>query len=146
MNPHAPGTLLVRAVLGATTQSTALSAQGHGLHNLSILLQLIFPRDSLATGDIQGTRTGGHLGVQWLRILLPLQGTWVRSLVQEDATCCTATEPARQERLLHHKRSGRNEQPARGNQSSPHSHESVQPKQLTFLKKRSYNTRNNNGI
>ena len=97
MNPHAPGTLLVRAVLGATTQSTALSAQGHGLHNLSILLQLIFPRDSLATGDIQGTRTGastgGHLGVQWLRILLPLQGTWVRSLVQEDPNASGQLSP-----------------------------------------------------
>ena len=86
MNPHAPGTLLVRADLGATTQSTALSAQGHRLHSLLILLQLIFPRDSLATGDTQGTptRTAGHLGVQRLRILLPVQGTWVRSLVQED--------------------------------------------------------------
>ena len=27
------------------------------------------------------------LVVQWLRIRLPMQGAWVRSLVQEDPTC-----------------------------------------------------------
>ena len=32
------------------------------------------------------------LVVQWLRICLPLQGTQVRSLVQEDPTCCGATK------------------------------------------------------
>ena len=35
------------------------------------------------------------LVVQWLRICLPMQGTWVRSLVQEDPTCCGATKPVR---------------------------------------------------
>ena len=30
---------------------------------------------------------------RWLRIHLPLQGTWVRSLVREDPTCCGATKP-----------------------------------------------------
>ena len=41
------------------------------------------------------------LVVQWLRIRLPMQGTWVQALVQEDPTCreqlslcATATEPA----------------------------------------------------
>ena len=29
----------------------------------------------------------------WLRICLPVQGTWVRSLVWEDPTCCRATKP-----------------------------------------------------
>ena len=33
------------------------------------------------------------LEVQWLRILLPVQGTWVWSLIQEDSTCCGATGP-----------------------------------------------------
>ena len=33
---------------------------------------------------------------QWLRIHLPMQGTRVRALVREDATCCGATKP------LHH--------------------------------------------
>ena len=31
--------------------------------------------------------------VQWLRIYLPMQGTRVRSLVQEDFTCHGATKP-----------------------------------------------------
>ena len=32
-------------------------------------------------------------GVQWLRIHLPMQGTWVRSQVWEDSTCFRATKP-----------------------------------------------------
>ena len=36
--------------------------------------------------------------IQWLRIHLPMKGTWVQSLVREQATgqqslCATATEP-----------------------------------------------------
>ena len=31
---------------------------------------------------------------QWLRICLPMQGTWVQSLIWEDSTCHGATEPA----------------------------------------------------
>ena len=37
--------------------------------------------------------SGTSLVVQWLRIHLPMQGTRVRVLVQEDATCCGATKP-----------------------------------------------------
>ena len=36
---------------------------------------------------------GTSLVVQWLRIHLPMQGTWVRALVQEDPTCRGATKP-----------------------------------------------------
>ena len=36
---------------------------------------------------------GTSLGAQWLRIHLPVQGTWVRSLVLEDPTCRGATKP-----------------------------------------------------
>jgi len=31
--------------------------------------------------------------VQWIRICLLMQGTWVQSLVQEDSTCRGATKP-----------------------------------------------------
>ena len=31
---------------------------------------------------------GTSMVVQWLRIRLPMQGTWVRALVREDLTCC----------------------------------------------------------
>ena len=33
------------------------------------------------------------LVAQWLRIHLPMQGTWVQALVQEDPTCRGATKP-----------------------------------------------------
>ena len=36
---------------------------------------------------------GTSLVVQWLRICLPMQGTWVWALVREDPTCCGATRP-----------------------------------------------------
>ena len=38
---------------------------------------------------------GASLVAQWLRIRLPMQGTQVRSLVQEDPTCRSATKPVR---------------------------------------------------
>ena len=38
---------------------------------------------------------GTSLVAQWLRIRLPMQGTWVRALVQEDPTCHGATKPVR---------------------------------------------------
>ena len=37
--------------------------------------------------------TGTSLVVQWLRILLPMQGTWVRLLVWEDPICLGLTKP-----------------------------------------------------
>ena len=40
-------------------------------------------------------KAGASLVVQWLRIRLPMQKTWVRSLVREDPTCCGATKPTR---------------------------------------------------
>ena len=33
------------------------------------------------------------LVVQWLRIRLPMQRTWVRSVIQDDSTCHRATKP-----------------------------------------------------
>ena len=36
---------------------------------------------------------GTSLVAQWLRIRLPMQGTWVRALVREDPTCHGATKP-----------------------------------------------------
>ena len=39
------------------------------------------------------TKWRASLVAQWLRIYLPMQGTWVRALVQEDPTCHGATKP-----------------------------------------------------
>ena len=41
----------------------------------------------------QNNGQGTSLVAQWLRICLPMQGTRVRSLVQEDPTCRRATKP-----------------------------------------------------
>ena len=41
------------------------------------------------------TYMGTSLVAQWLRICLPMQGTWVQSLVQEDPTYHRAAKPAR---------------------------------------------------
>ena len=38
---------------------------------------------------------GTSLVAQWLRICLPMQGTQVRALLQEDPTCRGATKPMR---------------------------------------------------
>ena len=67
------------------------------------------------------------LVVQWLRILLPKQGTWFRSLLQGDLTGGRATKPVHHnywasaldpvslEPALHSKRSHRNEKPVHHN-------------------------------
>ena len=47
------------------------------------------------SGYVQHQVTGTSLVAQWLRIRLPMQGTWVRALVQEDPTCHGATKPVR---------------------------------------------------
>ena len=54
----------------------------------------------LRSRDIHNACTGTSLVAQWLRICLPMQGTRVPALVQEDPTChgatkscTTATEP-----------------------------------------------------
>ena len=39
-------------------------------------------------------QTGTSLVAQWLRIRLPMQGTWVWSLVREDPPCRGAAKPA----------------------------------------------------
>ena len=71
------------------------------------------------------------LVAQWLRIHLPLQGTWVRTLVREDPTCSRATKPvrhnywarvpqllkpARLEPVFRNKRSHLNEKPMHRNE------------------------------
>ena len=42
---------------------------------------------------IKKSTNRASLVAQWLRICLPMQGTWVRALVWEDPTCCGATRP-----------------------------------------------------
>ena len=44
---------------------------------------------------------GTSLVAQWLRIRLPVQGTWVQFLVREDPTCRRATKPTATEPALY---------------------------------------------
>ena len=76
------------------------------------------------------------LVTQWVKICLPMQGTWVWSLIWEDPTCCRTTKPRSHNHwacafdpmslnywrpvcLLWHKRSHRNEKPMHCNQRKP---------------------------
>ena len=51
-----------------------------------------WPRGA-GTGGWEKWLFGASLVAQWLRILLPMQGTRVRFLVREDPTCCGAPRP-----------------------------------------------------
>ena len=44
-------------------------------------------------GYIKSICGGTSLVAEWLKIRLPMQGTWVQSLVWEDSTCRGATKP-----------------------------------------------------
>ena len=50
-------------------------------------------RDFLGGAVVKNPPAGVSLVAQWLRIRLPMQGTWVRALVREDPTCHGATKP-----------------------------------------------------
>ena len=54
-------------------------------------------RDGLVVNErpssVQYIFPGASLVAQWLRICLPMQGTWVRALVWEDPTCRGAAGP-----------------------------------------------------
>ena len=53
------------------------------------------PGQLLVTEWYKEGKEGTSLVAQWLRIHLPMQGTWVQALVREDPTCHRATKPAR---------------------------------------------------
>ena len=48
---------------------------------------------NLLKSDSNKTAWGASLVAQWLRICLPMQGTWVRALVWQNPTCRGATGP-----------------------------------------------------
>ena len=49
--------------------------------------------NQLLADSYQNSTSGTSLVAQWLRIHLPMQGTWVRALVWEDPRYCGATKP-----------------------------------------------------
>ena len=60
---------------------------------LQNMLKQTNPKKQKQNKTMFKTSAGASLVVQWLRIRLPLQGTQVRALVQEDPTCHRATKP-----------------------------------------------------
>ena len=59
----------------------------------AILKKHVIFRPAAPEDLFKNTYVGASLVAQWLRICLPMQGTWVRALVWEDPTCCGATRP-----------------------------------------------------
>lgn len=51
------------------------------------------PNSLKKKNDDYKTRTEGFPGAQWIRISLPVQESWVRSLISEDPACCGGTCP-----------------------------------------------------
>ena len=51
--------------------------------------------DRKAVRDLYNQKRGASLVAQWLRIHLPMQGTRVQALIQEDPTYRGATKPVR---------------------------------------------------
>ena len=75
--------------------SSLLFHLGHHSKQISELKWLLILLNLSPWGQIHYLRNhfGTSLVAQWLRICLPMQGTRVRSLVQEDPTCHGATKP-----------------------------------------------------
>ena len=69
--------------------------------NIYLFIYLAAPGLSCGTRDLRlpcgsfiiNIYPRASLVAQWLRSRLPMQGTWVRALVQEDPTCRGATKP-----------------------------------------------------
>ena len=62
----------------------------HVLHDVSFLTVVVGPR---LPDFVKKWAGRASLLAQWLRICLPVQETWVQSLVQEDPVCHEAAEP-----------------------------------------------------
>ena len=65
----------------------------HSKNNTQFMKLKMYRAKKNCTTVMQDVTTGASLVAQWLRICLPMQGTRVRALVQEDPTCCGATKP-----------------------------------------------------
>ena len=55
------------------------------------ILRVSYDSSSFSSKFTLNLEMGTSLVAQWLRIRLPMQGTWVQSLVWEDPTCRGAT-------------------------------------------------------
>ena len=75
-----------------TQQRTKAGAHWHGGARVlfpALLVSWLCHLGTIAVKKLEWA----SLVAQWLRIHLPMQGTWVRALVWEDPTCRGATKP-----------------------------------------------------
>ena len=79
-----PGIIL--SIVNRPIRDIYVSISMSHIHMYTAHFFLVILKDNLGTS----------LVVQWLRICLPMQGTWVWALLQEDPTCHGATK------LMHH--------------------------------------------
>ena len=78
-------------VQGSTVYICEASSQSKWWHTHYLHPQIFF---SIFVNPPSKLPCQASLVAQWIRIHLPVQGTQVQSLVQEDSTCCRATMPA----------------------------------------------------
>ena len=63
--------------------------------------QKLIPHCKSTNTSIKKKEKGISLVVQWLRIHLPMQGTWVQALLQENTTCRGVAKPVRHNYWAH---------------------------------------------
>ena len=64
------------------------------LRKLKSLSSIFSDHNAMRSEVNYKTKTvGNSLVAQWIRTRMPMQGTWVQALVQEDPTCHGATKP-----------------------------------------------------
>ena len=102
-----------------------------------LIIQKIYRKSPIMIYKVEKTvmhksaQSRASLVVQWLRICLPMQGTWVRALLREDPVWRGAPKPVRHnywarvpqllktvclESMLRNKRNHRNEKPMHRNE------------------------------
>ena len=91
-----PTSLKVQLHMQLLTLAPKLTYQRKNIHSiLKYCCLWKFGKNTNSWAIIQRIKkTPNCLAIQRLRIHLPMQGTWIRSLVQDDFTCHSATKPA----------------------------------------------------
>ena len=85
--------LIFRSVTRVELIVTYNVRKGSISHTFILLLRRLSFVHSVVLEPLSKTNGQASLVVQWLRICLPMQGTQVQSLIQEDPTCCRTTKP-----------------------------------------------------
>ena len=94
-SPTTPSLLIEPWVLSSSWQCTPFLIQiGIVYFSQSRLLSIKISRWPRRRHTCYFANMRAFLVAWWIRILLPTQGTWVQSLVQEDSACWGATKPA----------------------------------------------------